>query len=317
MERMQSDAHHQHATPAGRFINSLIVFWLLFVASCSPPQENLGPKFGTAPAQTTTPTYIFAVHPLYNPTKLFSSYQALVDYLNRHLENTQIALEASRDYSAFEEKYKNGEPDIILPNPWQTLQAMEYGYEVIAMAGEPSDFKGIFIVRKDSSISQPADLMGKSVSYPAATALAACIMPQYFLFQNGIDVNHDIQNLYVGSQESSIMNVYLKQAAAGATWPPPWRMFQREHPQEASELKLIWETESLVNNSIMVRKDLPLELREQIKTLLLTLHETKEGREILANMDTARFLDADDKDYEIVREYVTRFEQEVRPIEEK
>ena len=67
----------------------------------------------------------------------------------------------------------------------------------------------------------------------------------------------DIENRYVGSQESSIMNAYLGQTAAGATWPPPWRAFQKEHPREAAELKVIWETESLVNNSVMVRDDVP------------------------------------------------------------
>ena len=46
-------------------------------------------------------------------------------------------------------------------------------------------------------------------------------MPQYYLHQQGIDVNRDIQNAYVGSQESSIMNAYLGQSAAGVTWPPP------------------------------------------------------------------------------------------------
>lgn len=51
---------------------------------------------------------------------------------------------------------------------------------MIAMAGDPKDFKGIFLVRIDSGIKVPADLKGKAVSYPSPTALAACIMPQYF-----------------------------------------------------------------------------------------------------------------------------------------
>jgi phosphonate transport system substrate-binding protein len=263
------------------------------------------------------PVYVLAVHPLYNPTKLFSAYQPLVDYLNKHLEEAQITLEASRDYDTFEEKYENRLPDFLLPNPWQTLQAMESGYQVIATAGEPEDFKGIFIVRKDSSIEQPVDLLGKAVSYPSETALAACIMPQYFLYQNGIDVNRDIENRYVGSQESSIMNVYMGLTAAGATWPPPWRAFQRDHPEEAAELMVIWETEPLINNSVMARNDVPADVRNKVQQLLITLHETDEGRSILTGMDTARFIPAEDSDYDIVRAFVAQFEKAVRPVEEK
>ena len=61
---------------------------------------------------------------------------------------------------------------------------------------------------------------------------SAHTIPQYFLHQRGIDVNRDIQNAYVGSQESSIMNAYLGKSVTGVTWPPPWRLFQRDHPAD-------------------------------------------------------------------------------------
>lgn len=160
----------------------------------------------------------------------------------------------------------------------------------------------------------PADLKGKAVSYPSPTALAACIMPQYFLHTHGVDVNEDIDNQYVGSQESSIMNAYLGLTAAGATWPTPWRAFQREHPAEAAQLMVIWETEPLINNSVMVRDDVPQEIAARVEELLLGLDETAQGVAILKTMETARFLPAKDSDYGVVRDYLARFEAEVRRV---
>lgn len=309
------------------FIGLCFVIALLFsFSSCEQKTKIKGPEYSASPVHKTAPVYHFAIHPLHNPAKLIQVYQPLIDYLNSQLKGAQLSLEASRDYANFEEKYKNRRPEIILPNPWQTLQAMKYGYTIIAEAGDPKDFKGIFIVRKDSGIHEPADLKGKTISYPSATAVAACIMPQYFLYSHGINVNKDIKNRYVGSQESSIMNVYLKMTSAGATWPMPWRAFQKEHQKEASQLKVIWETESLVSNSVMVSNDIPANIGNQIQKYLVEMNKTKQGKTILSNMATALFIKdtnleaalfikASNKDYAVVQTYMNRFEKEVRKIE--
>jgi phosphonate transport system substrate-binding protein len=295
----------------------LALITALLLLGCDRPAETPALKYSSAPATAALPTYRLAIHPLHNPQKLAAAYQPLVDHLNRQLTGVRIELEASRDYQAYEQKFRARGPELLLPNPWQTLEAIKVGYRVIAMAGDAADFKGIFIVRKDSGIKSPADLKGKVVSYPSQTALAACIMPQYFLHQNGIDVMKDIQNVYVGSQESSIMNAYLGQSAAAATWPPPWRLFEKDHPAEATQLQVVWETPSLLNNSVMVRDDVSPAISEKIRQVLLDLATLPEGKAILAGMSTARFHAADDASYAKVRNYIATFEREVRPVEKK
>ncbi len=294
------------------------VFALLFLAACEQaPQQAEGPRYSGTPDKPALATYRLAVHPLHNPRKLVADYQPLIDYLNRHIQGIQFELEASRDYQAYEAKVRAREAEFLLPNPWQTADAMKLGYHVIAMAGDASDFKGVFVVRRDSPISVPTDLKGKVVSYPSPTALAATIMPQLYLQTHGVNVNMEIENRYVGSQESSIMNVYLKQADAGATWTAPWRAFQKEHPQEAAQMKVIWETPSFINNSVMVRDDVPAAVREGVRALLMGLDRTPEGRVILSDMETARFHAAADADYLPVREYIQSFERIVHPLQVK
>jgi phosphonate transport system substrate-binding protein len=302
--------------PAWRSLMALLL--LLFAAAgCERAHESAGPTYGKAQAGEEKPIYRFAIHPLHNPAKLFESYQPLIDYLDRQVPDAKFVLEASLDYQDFERKFRQRAPAFILPNPWQTLEAMKVGYRVIAMAGDAEDFKGIFIVRRDSGIAKPADLKGKAVSYPSPTALAACIMPQYWLHEQGIDVKRDIRNLYVGSQESAIMNAFLGQSAAGATWPPPWRAFQNDHPREAAEMIQIWETPPLLNNAFMVRDDVPAPVVAKVRSLLVGLGETQEGQDVLAKTRTARFHPADDASYARVRKFIERFEREVRPVEAK
>lgn len=292
------------------------LFLALLVVGCNEPPADKSLQYITTPVNDVI-IYRFAVHPLHNPQKLSVAYQPLIDYLNLQLKGVQIELEASRDYQAFEKKFRARAPEFLLPNPWQTLQAMKVGYHVIAMAGDEGDFKGIFIIRRDSAIKVPADLKGKVVSYPSRTALAAAIMPQYYLYAHGIDINSDIQNAYVGSQESSILNVYLGKSSAGATWPPPWRLFQKDHPVEAAQLQIIWETPSLINNSVMVRDDVPEAIREQVRKVLLDLAQTSQGQTVLAGMETSSFHAADDARYGVVTKFIKRFEKKVRPVESK
>ncbi|WP_374324049.1 PhnD/SsuA/transferrin family substrate-binding protein [Azonexus sp.] len=293
------------------------ILCVLLAACDRPPETALPLNYRTTPAAEATPLYRFAVHPLHNPSKLAEAYQPLIDLLNASIPGARFELEASRDYQAYEAKFRARGPEFLLPNPWQSLQAMQLGYRVIAMAGDAEDFRGIFIVRRDSPIRLPADLKGKQVSYPSPTALAACIMPQYFLHEHGIDVNRDIENRYVGSQESAIMSAYLGDTAAAATWPPPWHLFQRDHPAEAAQLRVLWETTPLLNNSVMVRDNVPNPVVDAVRDTLLKLEDSENGRRILAAMATARFHFAEDATYQVVDAYIRRFEREVRPVEQR
>lgn len=294
-----------------------VMFVTMLLTACGQQATEKPLHYSSEPPVSVTPTYRLAPHPLHNPEKLGEAIFPLLDYLNRKMPEIHLDFESSRDYQSFEQKIRAREPEILMPNPWQTLEAIKVGYHVIAMWGDAEDFKGLIIVRRDSGIKIPADLKGQVVSYPSPTALAAAIMPQYFLYKNGIDINRDIHNIYVGSQESSIMNVQLGKAAAGATWPPPWRLFQKEHPAEAAKLKVIWETPPLMNNSVMVRDDIPEVVRQKIRQALFDLNLTQQGRAILAGMETASFHAADDASYDVVRQYVARFEKEVRTVEKE
>jgi len=281
---------------------ALLVFFSL--SACDQSEEKSQNPVYKQATGSSKPVYRFAIHPLHNPRKLLEAYQPLIDHMNNNIPQVHFEVEASRDYQAYEVKFRHHEPEFILPNPWQTLEAIKVGYKVIAMAGDAEDFKGIFIVRKDSGIKTPEDLKGKVVSYPSHTALAACIMPQRYLFNNGIDINKDIENRYVGSQESSIMNALLGESAAGATWPPPWRLFQKDHPEEAAKLEVIWKTPHLMNNSVMVRDDIPKDIAGKVSKLLFALHTKESSQSILKGMETAQFYPANDESYAPVRDFI-------------
>lgn len=288
------------------------------LAGCgrNDPPAAYQPQFGERPAtQPAKKEYLFAIHPLHNPKRLFEVYGPIVDLLNARIPEAHFTLEASRNYEEFDKKLYARNFDLALPNPYQTINAQKHGYRVFGKMGDDDMFRGIFIVRKDSGIRNVADLKGKAVSFPAKTALAATMLPQLFLHERGLPIGA-YEAHYVGSQESSIMNVYLGSTAAGATWPPPWIAFKKDHHDIGEQLKVLWTTEPLLNNSLVARDDFPPELLKTVAGILFSLQTSKEGREMLVRIPLSRFEAANDATYRPVSEFVDKFSQTVRPLNE-
>lgn len=288
---------------------------LIFFMGCenNTPKEAYTPTYASAPALIRQ-EYIFGVHPLHNPKRLFEVYQPLMDYLNSQLGEKLFRLEASKNYDEFDKKLFSSHFDFALPNPYQTLTSLEHGYTIFGKMGDDHNFRGIILVRKDSAIQHVSDLKGKTVSFPAPTALAATMMPQWFLHNHGLNITKDIESLYVGSQESSIMNVYLGKSVASSTWPSPWLSFIQERPEVAAELKVMWETPNLLNNGLVVKKSIDSALVHRVSKLLFDLHTHPEGQSILKGMQLSRFESANNQTYEPVRLFLEAFERDVRTI---
>lgn len=296
-----------------------IVLLIVFFSGCQNDgiKEDYTPLYSTTAPLNHKTIYIFGIHPLHNSERLFAVYAPMIDYINARLGNAELRLESSRDYPSFDNKLAAGHFDFALPNPYQTVTSADHGYKIFGKMGDDQNFRGIILVRKDSKIDSIDDLKGKTVSFPAPTALAATMMPQWYLYKRGIDIKKDIKNNYVGSQESSIMNVYFGKSAAAATWSSPWHAFIKKRPEVAAELMIKWETVSLPNNGLVVRNDVPQDIAEKVADIIVTLHTHEKGRKILRTMELSRYERADDKTYVPVREFLKKFEREVRLVKDE
>ena len=111
------------------------------------------------------------------------------------------------------------------------------------------------------------------------------------------------------------MDVLRGHVAAGVTWPVPWKTFSAEHPDMASQLVVKWETEPLLNNGWVVRKDIPAPIAEKFAELLFNLQKTEQGRLMLERLPISHFEPATDKTYQPVRDFLEKFSKTVRQIE--
>lgn len=256
----------------------------------------------------------FGVHPLHNPGRLMALYGPIVEALNESLPDVVIRLEASRDYADYERKLRDRTLDLALPNPYQTVAVAAPAFRVFGKVSGDEDFHGLILRRRDSPVRQPLDLRGATFSCPSRTAVAACMLPLMHLREAGLDVTRELDVRAVGSQESSILNVARGLVDAGATWPPPWRAFQKDYPELAAQLEVAWVTTDLPNNSLMARADLEPELVERIAKFLFGLSATDEGRRLLVNAEIAGFEPATDARYAPVQAMLARYVELIGPI---
>lgn len=282
---------------------------ILFLFSGCTSEENEIKTYKPSADLAQEGELIIGIHPYLNAQKTFLAYEPILAYLEKKSNGIHFRLETSLDYADFERKLYYGHFDVALPNPYQTLKAVEHGYRIVAKVKPNSEFRGIIIARKDSRIRFVEQLRGKGISFPASTALAATMMPKWFLYQRGLNVDKDSSPRYVGSQYSSIMNAYSGDSVAAATWPSPWKTWQEENPKKAAQMEVIWETPALVNNSLVVRSDLNVSIVQKIVESLCALDKHPKGIELLKSTGFEGFERASDRTYTPVKEFLQRYEQ--------
>lgn len=288
--------------------------FVLPLVGCNRAEEPYEPEFLETPIGRNGRELSFAVHPLHNPALLHQVFAPLIGYLNATAGGATFKLIASRDYAAFDRRLAAREFDFALPNPYQAVRAAAGGYRIFGKVAGDEDFRGLILTRRDSSIGAIGDLRGRTISYPAPTAVAATMLPQYFLHRNGVPLSAT-RPLYVGSMESTIRSLAVGTSDAAAIWPDPWNKFSRSDPGTAARLQVRWQTPPLVNNALVVRKSVPAELASRVLLALTRLGATAAGRALLDRLNVPGFEAADDRTYAPVRRFLREFSRTVRPLD--
>ncbi len=257
-------------------------------------------------------TLKFGVHPLYNPQKIVEIFGPICDLMSQKT-SIKCVLEPSKDYSHFNNQIKEKYFDFLNPNPFQTLKSTEYGYEIFGKWSNDELFKGIILVHKDSGISDMAQLKGKKISFPASTALAAAMMPQFDLAEKKLYPSKDYEPKYVGSQDTSILAVFNKTVDAGVTWYPPWYHLTKEKPELLEKLKILHETPSMPNNGLVIRSNLDPKVKNEVIKFFLSLKDSAEGQALLQKAGMNSFDPASFKTYQPVKKFIQKFEQKLGP----
>lgn len=162
---------------------------------------------------------------------------------------------------------------------------------------------GYVFTRKDTGIKDINGMRGKKVAFVDQVTATGYLYLISLMNERGVGNvdNFFKERYYTGSHDSTIYTVLSGKADVGVAKSRIMDELSRKDPLLSEELDILYKSDNLPDNTLCVRKDLPEELAERLKRILLNMHKDPEGQKVLEVMEVKQFVIAGTSEFEPVR----------------
>ena len=251
----------------------------------------------------------FALLSTENAAEIGRRWTPIIAQLEKDL-GVKVKYTTATDYRGTIEALKFGKAQLGHLGPKSYVEASTNNYanvEPIAqlqLANGSLGYRSCLIVHADSDIFSPEDTAGKTFAFNDPNSTSGYLVPSaFFMMEMGIDPKkHFSKVIFSGSHEASILAVANKKVEIASTNLPDLQQLTREGKVPRGGLRVIWVSRLIPNDPIVVRKDLPANLRQAVQESLITMRgrNPEVFKEIGAWL--GGFVRADDAKYQVVRE---------------
>jgi phosphonate transport system substrate-binding protein len=241
------------------------------------------------------------VLPRLSATELTAMFSPLAEQLSR-ATGRKVVLVLAKDFDTFQKQVRDGELDLAFSNPLIYVQLKkDVDLAPLALAAEKkggTKFRGIFVARKDTGLTDVAGLKGKKLIFVDEDSLGGYIAQALFLKKQGFDLQKDFVRLpYAKKHDNVTMAVFNRAADAGGIREDD--LDKMKDKIDVSQLKVLAYTEYFPNWPLFATPRLQGGARESVKAALLKLaggHAALEAAKLTA------FVPVADKDYDGLRD---------------
>jgi phosphonate transport system substrate-binding protein len=161
-----------------------------------------------------------------------------------------------------------------------------------------AEYRSVIFTRNNGEVSRLEDLRGKVLVFEDPSSTSGHFLAKSFLLKKGFRFAAksrfdphgsptEVGYVFAYSQEKLIDMVLAKQAAAGAFSDDD---YARLDEKKKSAINILAQTERVPRHLLSVRKDMAPALVERLEKILLSMHESEQGRRILKKTDeTTKF----------------------------
>jgi len=164
--------------------------------------------------------------------------------------------------------------------------------QTITLDGNPG-YYSILITNKDSDVKSLDDILKNGKKYTFGNgdpnSTSGFLVPAYYVFAaNHIDPKTHFKMVRNASHEANLLAVAGKQVDVATNNTMDFARFQKEQPQKAAQIRIIWKSPLIANDPLVWRKDLPADLKAKIKAFVLGYGrqgpDAEQQRQVLAHL---------------------------------
>ena len=247
---------------------------------------------------------VLGVHPYLSYTEIRVQFDPLAHYLTQHL-GIDVKVGVGNSYDDHVEQIGRNRIELAYIGPVGYVKMVNrHGPKPLLAALQTENGKhltGHFVVRDDSPLRSIADLAGHSVGFGDPNSTMSSVVPTATLQNAGIDVNHLIHQRRYHGHNSIAIGVLSGQVDAGAVKD---EVFQRYVSQG---LRSLAEFPPVTEHLFLASSDLNPGIIDQIRSLLLGLNQSAEGRRVLRALHpkATALVPVEDSEYDSLRDLIS------------
>lgn len=273
-----------------------------------PPSSQPALESFQSPSITTYPSsdgvLRLAVAPVYSPQTTLELYQGLADYLGQQLKRP-AELVQGKTYDEINDLIRAGSITVAIVCTNAYLEGQEdFGLEALVVPqirGE-TVYYSYLIVPADSPAQSLADLRGKTFAFSDPLSNSGRLVPLYELKKMGeTPETFFSRTIFTYSHDNSVRAVMEKLVDGAAVDSLVYEFMADRDPAVRARTRVLARWGPFGINPVVVQPQLDPRLKEQLRTLFLSMHQSPEGQRILNMLGVDRFLPPDATSYETVR----------------
>lgn len=208
------------------------------------------------------------------------------------------------DYNGVIEAMRSNHVDVAYLGPFSyvlgtTVAAIEAFATAETAKSSRSFYRSQIIARKDSGIGDWKDLKGRTFAFVDPSSTSGHLFPKAGLMKLGFDPEKDFGRvLFTGSHDANALAVANKRVDAATIADRILDAAMQKKLVDRADLQVVWESDPIPESPTCWRKNLPEELKANIKSAFLNIRDITWADQGKLN----RFVETNDQAYDIIRE---------------
>lgn len=290
---------------------------LLLLGGCFASQplpyvdlEDLDPTLA-AGAQNISPRPVIrlAASVDLSPQESLLRYGPVFDYIGRRL-NRHVEIIVPKSYSEAVDQVRSGGVHMAWVGSYAYVRGQsEFGMEALAAPAtdEGPQHRAYVLVRRYSSLTQFSHLKGHTFAYTDPWSASGRLYPELLVTNLNESVDRFFEHaIFTSGFDHAIAALDQGVVDGASVDAASYDMLVKRDPDLQRRVRILEASEPWGTPPLVVSPELPVGLKEQLREVLLTMHEDPEGAKVLADLAIDRFVLPDDSLYDPVRDLAER-----------